>query len=102
MSIRANRTVRRLAETVVAMLRDRSSRQAHRQLAMFQLQDWEASYHWLDANGLALYLRNTVRANQFESSVPREVLVRLDQNQTDNRSRFEQQLVEFRAVNESL
>lgn len=95
----SNSTARRVAETVVAVLREPLSDEVHRNLARFQLKEWEATYHWLDANGLALYFRNAVRTNQLDSCVPPEVLARLNRNYTDNQARLGRHLIEFRAVN---
>src|ERR1700758_5346308 len=100
--MRTKSTVRRIAETVVAALREPLSDDVRRVLPSFQIREWEASYHWLDANGLALYFRNTIRDNHLESCIPRKVLARLDQNHADNRSRLEHHLVEFRIVNRHL
>lgn len=101
-SMRANTTVRRVAEAVVAVLREPCSHEAQRRLATCRLKEWESSYHWLDANGLALYFRDTVRVNQLQSSLQPEVLERLDQNYADNKSRLDHQLVEFRVINQRL
>ncbi len=98
--MRTNNTVRRVAETVVTVLRESLSDEMPRALPTFQLKEWEASYHWLDANGLALYFRNVVRANQLDSCMPPEVLTRIDRNYADNQSRLERHLIEFRAVNQ--
>src|SRR5579884_1806127 len=92
-------SVRRLAETVVSVLREPRSAQAHQSLAGFELKEWEASYHWLDANGLALYFRDTVRANQLSAHIPPKVVARLDQNFTDNQRRIKHHRVEFQTIN---
>jgi hypothetical protein len=100
--MRTNRTVRRVAETVVAALRGPVSYETRRDLTTFRLEEWESSYHWLDANGLALYFRNIVRAAQLESCIPGKVLARFDRNYADNQSRLSCHLVEFQTVNQCL
>jgi Uncharacterised nucleotidyltransferase len=102
LSMGTDSTVRRVAEAVVAVLREPLSDEGRRKLATFQLKEWESSYHWLDANGLALYFRNMVCKNKLESCLPCEMLARLDRNYSDNQSRLAHHLVEFRAVNQRL
>lgn len=100
--MRTNTTVRRITEAIVALLREPLSVELHRRLAIFQAKEWESSFHWLDANGLALYFRRIVRSYKLQSYVPQEVLTRLDQNYVDNQSRLAHQLIEFRTVNQHL
>lgn len=97
--MRSPSTVRRIAETVVEVLRQPLSDEVDGKLAAFHLKDWESSYHWLDANGLALYLRKALQAQQ-RSGVPAQVRERLDRNQAENRSRHEHHLAEFHLINE--
>ena len=100
--MRTNNIVRRVAEAVVAVLREPLSDEICRKLSTFQLKEWELSYHWLDANGLAFYFHNAIRAKQLESWIPCEVLARLDRNYTDNQARLAYHRVEFQALNQRL
>jgi len=97
--MRIDSTVQRVAETVVAVLREPVSDQLPGKLATLRLEEWESSYHWLDANGLALYFRDALQRNHLESCIPCGVLARLDRCYTDNQSRLEHHLVEFQAIN---
>lgn len=101
LSMRTKNSVRRVAETVVEVLREPVSDQVPRKLAGFQLDEWKSSYHWLDANGLALYFRNALRAKRLDFCIPREVMARLDSNHIDNQSRLEHHLAEFFVINDS-
>lgn len=100
LGMRPNSTVRRVAEAVVAVLREPLSHEVRGKLARLRLKEWESSYHWLDANGLALYFRNAIRANHLELYVPCELMTRLDRNHSDNQVRLEHQLAECRIINQ--
>jgi len=89
-----------VAEAVVAALREPLADEVRLKLAAFQLKEWKSSYHWLDANGLALYFGRVVRTERLESCLPREVWSRLYTNHADNQSRLQNQLLEFRIVNQ--
>jgi Uncharacterised nucleotidyltransferase len=88
---------RRLAKSVLATLRDLEPREEV--LACFKQKSWEKSYDWLDTSGIALYLLNQIRRKRLDPVVPREVLLRLEQNQKDNRARTEQLFCEFVELN---
>jgi hypothetical protein len=73
-----------LAEAVVSMFSQYNPRLTFALLGSFTLGDWERSYYWLDASGVALYFLNAVKQQHLESLIPVSVLRRLEQNQADN------------------
>jgi hypothetical protein len=70
-------------------------------LGQFTLRDWEHSYSWLDASGLALYLYDALIARHMEGSVPYKVLERLHQNLSDNKLRTSALFEEAIRLNET-
>jgi hypothetical protein len=88
----------RLAEAVLDVFRD-AAPQSETGLARFKQSSWERSYHWLDASGMALYLLDRITKMGSEGTIPPEVLLRLRQNQRDNRARTEQLFRNFVEVN---
>jgi Uncharacterised nucleotidyltransferase len=92
---------RRLAEAVVAMLSQEKSSVASALLHSFSLSDWERSYYWLDASGVALYFLEAITQQHLESLIPVSVLNRLEQNQADNKRRSADLFEEFIKINEA-
>ncbi len=95
-------TVRRASEIVFAVLRGPDASALERELVKINTRDWQHSYHWLDASGLALYFLNVLKLSHLDDSLPNEVLSRLEQNARDNKARLIDQFEEFRKVNDCL
>src|ERR1700761_5703353 len=94
---RANRKV---VEAVVATFRD-SAESSSRRLSSFKLGDWQQSYHWLDASGMALYFLDRIESLHIETALPPAALLRLRQNLADNRARSAALFTEFVSLNET-
>jgi hypothetical protein len=90
---------RRLADAVVATLSQEKASVTSALLRSFMLRDWERSYYWLDASGVALYLLEAVKQQHLESLIPAAVLSRLEQNQADNEKRSAHLFEEFVKIN---
>lgn len=90
---------RRLAEAVVATLSQEKPSATSPLLRSFTLSDWERSYYWLDASGVALYFLEAVKQQHLESLIPVSVLSRLEQNQADNKKRSAHLFEEFVKIN---
>lgn len=87
------------AETVIATFRE-GDRDTHaRQLARLGVRDWRRGWHWLDASGLALYIRHQIKSSSMEEYVPPEILKALDQRLADNKRRTAALFKEFGAIN---
>jgi hypothetical protein len=99
--MRRQRTTRRLAETVVATLCGLDPSATRATLPCFTLRDWERSYYWLDASGVALYFLEAVKAQGLQRLIPLEVARRLEQNQADNQGRTADLFEEFVKINET-
>ena len=95
-------TVRHIAEVVVGVLRCPDVTSLERELVTISSRDWQRSYHWLDASGLALYFLNVLKLSHLDDNLPNEVLSRLQQNALDNEARLAHQFEEFRRVNDCL
>jgi hypothetical protein len=89
---------RRLAEAVLATFRNAASwpEATH---VRFKQANWEQNYHWLDASGIALYLLDQITRMGLEGTIPTETLLRLQQNQRDNRARTERMFRDFVEIN---
>lgn len=88
---------RGLAKSVLATFRNIEP--SGETLVHFKRKSWEQSYDWLDTSGIALYLLNEIKRKELAPKVPPEVLLRLEQNQKDNRARAEQLFCEFVQIN---
>ena len=96
----SGRASRQVVEAVIAVFRDSAAEASHR-LSTLKAGDWQRSYHWLDASGMALYFLDRVESLQLESTLPAATLERLRGNLADNRHRSSTMLVEFAALNQS-
>ena len=67
---RANKQV---VEAVVAAFHDSAEKSAQR-LSRFTARDWQRSYHWLDASGMALYFLDRVESLHIENALPSSTL----------------------------
>jgi hypothetical protein len=94
---RANKQV---VEAVVAAFHDSAEVSAER-LSRFTARDWQRSYHWLDASGMALYFLDRVESLHIENALPAATLERLRGNLADNRQRSSTMLVEFASLNQA-
>jgi hypothetical protein len=92
---------RRLAEAVVAMLSQEKASVTSALMRSFTLSDWERSYYWLDASGVALYFLEAAEQQHLGGLIPVSVLSRLEQNQADNKRRSTQLFEEFVKINEA-
>jgi hypothetical protein len=96
----SGRASKQVVEAVIAVFRD-SVAESSRRLSRLKAGDWQRSYHWLDASGMALYFLDRVESMQLESALPAATLERLRGNLCDNRHRSSTMLVEFAALNQS-
>jgi hypothetical protein len=96
----SGRASKQVVEAVIAAFRD-SAAESSRRLSTLKASDWQRSYHWLDASGMALYFLDRVESLQVESALPAATLERLRGNLADNRHRSSTMLVEFAALNQS-
>jgi Uncharacterised nucleotidyltransferase len=94
---RANKNV---VEAVVAAFHDSSEESSYR-LPALKATDWQQSYHWLDASGMALYFLDKVASLRIESALPPATLERLRRNLADNRDRSATMFGEFTSLNQS-
>jgi hypothetical protein len=94
---RANKQV---VEAVVAAFHDSAEMSAER-LSRFTARDWQRSYHWLDASGMALYFLDRVESLHIQNALPAATLERLRGNLADNRQRSSTMLVEFASLNQT-
>ncbi len=88
---------KRLAEAVLATCRDAAPRPEV--LTHFKELSWEQSYRWLDTSGMALYFLDRITRLGIEDAVPAKTLLRLQQNQRDNRARTAEMFREFVEIN---
>src|SRR5580704_14280167 len=96
----SGRASKQVVEAVIAAFRD-SAAEASRRLSTLKTGDWQRSYHWLDASGMALYFLDRVESLQVESALPAATLERLRGNLADNRHRSSTMFAEFAALNRS-
>jgi hypothetical protein len=96
----SGRASKQVVEAVVAAFRD-SGEELHQRLSALKARDWQRSYHWLDASGMALYFLDRVASLHIESALPTATLERLRGNLADNRHRSSSMLVEFASLNQS-
>ena len=68
-------------------------------LLPLSLHQWERSYYWLDASGMALYLLRQLENLDLLDTLPRQVRTRLKQNYADNRLRSTSMFQEFVELN---
>jgi Uncharacterised nucleotidyltransferase len=94
---RANKQV---VEAVVAAFHDSAEMSAER-LSRFTARDWQRTYHWLDASGMALYFLDRVESLHIQNALPAATLERLRGNLADNRQRSSTMLVEFASLNQA-
>src|ERR1700744_241371 len=85
---------------VVASFHDSAEMSAER-LSRFTASDWQRTYHWLDASGMALYFLDKVESLHMESGLPAGPLDRVWRNPADNRQRSSSMFAEFAALNGS-
>jgi hypothetical protein len=97
----SGRASKQVVEAVVAAFHDSVEKSAHR-LSGLTARDWQRSYHWLDASGMALYFLDQVESLHIENALPAATLERLRGNLADNRQRSSTMLVEFASLNQSL
>jgi len=89
---------RKVADAVIATFSD-SAERSYLRLTALQLRDWERSYRWLVASGMALYFLDRLQTLRIESALPAAMIGRLQQNLSDHRKRSAFMRAEFIAVN---
>lgn len=89
---------RRVVEAIVASFSEPVERSRER-LSEFVLRDWERTYHWLDASGMALYFLDHLHTLGIEDTLPVAVIDRFRQNLADNQMRSAVLFAEFTAIN---
>jgi Uncharacterised nucleotidyltransferase len=94
------RSSKKVVEAVVAAFHE-PAEQSARRLSALSAREWERSYHWLDASGMALYFLDRVESSHIESALPAATLERLRGNLADNRDRSSAMLAEFASLNRS-
>jgi hypothetical protein len=94
------RSSKKVVEAVVAAFHEQAEQSARR-LSALSAREWERSYHWLDASGMALYFLDRVESLHIEAALPEATLERLRGNLADNRGRSSAMLAEFASVNRS-
>jgi hypothetical protein len=68
-------------------------------LLSISAQQWQRSFFWLDASGMALYFLDRMTCLDLVGALPRCVVDRLGQNLQDNRDRSAAMFVEFLELN---
>jgi hypothetical protein len=96
----SERSSKKVVEAVVAAFHETAEESARR-LSALSAREWERSYHWLDASGMALYFLDRVESSHIESVLPPATLKRLCGNLADNRGRSSAMWAEFAALNRS-
>jgi hypothetical protein len=91
---------KKVVEAVVAAFHE-PAEQSARRLSALSAREWERSYHWLDASGMALYFLDRVESSRIESALPAATLERLRGNLADNRRRSSALFAEFAHLNRS-
>jgi Uncharacterised nucleotidyltransferase len=94
------RASKKVVTAVVAAFRD-SADESSRRLSALRASEWQRSYHWLDASGMALYFLDKVESLHIENALPKTTLERLRGNLADNRNRSSTMFAEFAALNQS-
>jgi len=87
-----------VVEAVIATFCD-SVEHACERLSTLRHREWERTYQWLDASGMALYFLDQVQTLGIEDMLPAAALGRLRQNLADNRRRSAVMLTEFISIN---
>jgi hypothetical protein len=89
---------RRVVEAVVAVFNTPADA-LHTQLSELTEAQWQRSYYWLDASGMALYLLDRIVSQELEDAMPLATLERLRQNLADNQRRTESMRAEYAELN---
>jgi hypothetical protein len=90
---------RAVVDAVIAAFRESDGQVASAAFSPLKLQQWERSYHWLDASGTALYLLDRIETLAIVDALPSQVLERLRQNLADSHNRVASMFTEFAALN---
>ncbi len=69
---------RNLVEAIVAAFHD-SAEESYTVSSTFKSGDWERTYHWIDASGMALYFLDLVERLHIQTALPVATLARLRQ-----------------------
>ena len=89
---------RSVVEAVVATFRE-PTEVVRQQLGRLNQRQWNRSYYWLDANGIALYFLAELERLDLEREIPSAVSARLQTNRVDSRDRCASMSTEFVALN---
>jgi hypothetical protein len=94
----SQRADRRVVEAVVMAFR-RPDDNLYATFLPLSVEQWERSYYWLDASGMALYLLTQLEKLDLLGTLPRAVRARLEENLADNTLRSESMFAEFTELN---
>ncbi|HTZ57388.1 MAG TPA: nucleotidyltransferase family protein [Acidobacteriaceae bacterium] len=95
-----SRASRKAVETIVATFCT-SVQESSRRLSSLSAGDWQKSWLWIDASGMALYFLERIVSLHLETSLPTATVRRLKANLADNRDRSSSMFTEFIALNHS-
>jgi hypothetical protein len=88
-----------LAAAIIAIFRETDRATQLNRLAALRTRDWRRGLRWLDASGIALYLRNRVEVLNLDGAVPPGILKNLKERQEWNKRRTAEMFREFKAIN---
>lgn len=91
---------RRVVEAVVASFRE-PVEGLHELLSALSLRQWEQSYYWLDASGVALYFFSRVQDLALADTIPSATWARMKQNLADNKIRSASMFREYVDLNQA-
>src|SRR5215472_4201007 len=89
----------RVAAAVIAIFRETDRAIQLNRLAALRTRDWRRGLRWLDASGIALYLRKRLEVLNLDRAVPPEILNNLKERQEWNKRRTAEMFREFKAIN---
>lgn len=90
---------RQLSAAVLASFRDADPTCLRQQLRRFSSKQWQTTFSWLDASGLALYLLDRLRSLELDDAIPGSILSQLEQRHVDNKQRTTFLFEEFVRIN---
>ena len=90
---------RQLSAAVLATFSDAERADHYRCLRRFSARQWQQSFHWLDASGLALYFLQRLNSLDATDAVPDSILSQLHERYRDNQRRTAALFEEFAALN---
>ncbi|SRR6266702_3831608 len=88
-----------LQQAILATFRDDKVADVAITLKRFTVREWQQSYRWLDASGLAIYFLNRMESTGLAHCLPEPVISRLAVNRDDHRAQLADQFAEFTRIN---